>query len=103
MFDYTNASVFDRSPDSIFDLLHTIYDQKIFLEKKVDVSIPFPIIEMLDSHTFSTVEAMIVNMGIGERIVFEINESEYGEYQEQIEPLIRKLKDIGARFASNIF
>lgn len=72
---------------------------KKFSESKRTFAINLPPKAVLEKHTFKMIEAMIRNTNMGERIVFEINGSDWMVYKKRVQPLIRKLKDLGVRFA----
>jgi EAL domain-containing protein (putative c-di-GMP-specific phosphodiesterase class I) len=72
---------------------------KKFSDNKKTFAINLPPKAVLDKHTFKMIEAMIRNTNMGERMILEIVGSDWMEYKKRIKPLIRKLKDIGVRFA----
>lgn len=76
---------------------------KIFSSSSESFALNLPIEALLDRHTFNTIESMIRNTRIGEKVVFEIIGNVWNRRADVVEPLIYRLKDLGVRFAFDGF
>jgi len=100
------------------DFLHTIEKKKLaahltqevfwqsskkFSDNQEHFSLNLPLIAVSDKSTSMMLESMIRNSNFSERIIFEIQASEWIYFQEVFSLYIHKLKDLGVRFAIDDF
>lgn len=100
------------------DFLHTIENKKLaahltqevfwqssknFSDNDKHFSLNLPLIAVSDKSTSMMLESMIRNSSFSERIIFEIQASEWIYFQGVFSLYIHKLKDLGVRFAIDDF
>lgn len=103
---------------SPLDFLHTIENKKLAAHLTQEVfwqssrrfslnqehfSLNLPLIAVSDKSTSMMLESMIRNSNFSERIIFEIQASDWIYFQGVFSIYIHKLKDLGVRFAIDDF